>query len=314
MKPDVLSLGAFPPGMKAKMAELFTVHHFVPDDPFSPSELAPEARARIRAIATEAHRGASGELIAVLPKLEIICCFGVGTDMIDLAAARERKIIVTNTPGIMVDDVADLAIGLMIASAREILPVDRFAREGRWTGGGSYGFTRKVSGKRLGILGLGAIGSATAARAVGFDMTISYSEIAEKPGVPYRFIKDPVELARNSDFLVVACHGGPSTRHLVSAEVIDALGPHGTLINVARGSIVDEAAMIAALKDGRLGAAALDAFEHEPYIPQELLAMRNVIVQPHMGAASIETREAIGEAVIGNILARFEGRPLRNLV
>ena len=132
--------------------------------------------------------------------------------------------------------------------------------------------------------------------------------------MPYRFTKDPVELARDSDFLIVACFGGPSTRHLVSAEVIEALGPHGTLINVARGSIVDEAAMIAALKDGRLGAAALDAFEHEPYIPEALLAMPNVIVQPHMGAASIETREAIGEVVIDNILARFAGRPPRNQV
>jgi hydroxypyruvate reductase len=313
MKPDVLSLGAFPPGMKARMAELFTVHHFVPDDPFPPSDLSPEVRARIRAITCEAHRGASIELIAALPKLEIICCFGVGTDMIDVAAARARNIPVTNTPRIMADDVADMAIGLMIASSREFLPADRFAREGRWVGG-SYGFTRKVSGKRLGIIGLGAIGSAIAARATAFDMAIFYTEVAPQPDRPYRFIKDPVELARNCDFLIVACQGGPSTRHLVSAAVIDALGPHGTLINVARGSIVDEAAMIAALKEGRLGAAALDVFEVAPYIPQELLAMHNVIVQPQIGAGSIETREAIGEMVIDSMLARFEGRPLRNQV
>ena len=313
MKPDVLGLGAFPPGMMAKMKELFTLHHFVPDDPFPPSDLSPEARARIRAITCEAHRGASGELIAALPKLEIISCFGVGTDMIDVAAARARNIAVTNTPRIMADDVADMAIGLMIASSREFFPAERFAREGRWIGG-SYGFTRKVSGKRLGIIGLGAIGSEIAKRAAAFDMAISYTEIAPRPDLPYRFIKDPVELARNSDFLMVACQGGPSTRHLVSAAVIDALGPRGTLINIARGSIVDEAALIAALKERRLGAAALDAFEVEPYIPQELIAMRNVILQPHIGAGSIETREAIGEMVIDSILARFEGRPLRNQV
>jgi len=313
MKPDVLGLGAFPPGMMAKMTELFSLHQFVPKDPFSPSDLSPEARARIRAIATEAHRGASGELIAALPKLEIVCCFGVGTDKIDLAAARARNIPITNTPRIMADDVADLAIGLMIASSREILPADRFAREGRWIGG-SYGFTRKVSGKRLGIIGLGAIGSAIAARATAFGMAISYSEVTPQPDLPYRFIEDPVELARNSDFLIVACQGGPSTRHLVSAAVINALGPRGTLINIARGSIVDEAALIAALKEGRLGAAALDVFEVAPYIPQELLAMRNVILQPQIAAGSIETREAIGEMVIDSILTRFEGRPLLNQV
>jgi len=309
MKPDVLALGAFPPGMMARMAEQFTLHHFVPDDPFPSTALAPEVRARVCAIATEANRGATRELIFALPKLEVISVFGVGVDAVDVAAARERRIPLTNTPGVMAAAVADYAIGLMIASAREILPSDRYAREGRWPTG-PYGLGRDLTGKRVGVLGLGAIGAGIARRASAFDMTVSYSEIAPNAAVPYRFIKDPVELAKNSDFLIVACFGGPTTRHLVSAQVIEALGPEGTLINIARGSIVDEQALIAALKAKKLRAAALDVFEHEPRIPAELLAMPNVIVQPHMGAATIETRERIGTLVVDNIVAQLAGKPL----
>jgi len=309
MKPDVLALGAFPPAMMARMQECFTLHHFVPDDPFPSSALAPAARARIRAIATEANRGAARELIFALPALEVVSVFGVGIDAVDVAAARERSIPVTNTPGVMADDVADLAIALLLASARELLPSERFAREGRWLAG-PYGLGHSITGKRLGVIGLGAIGAGIARRGAALEMQVAYSEVAANPGVPYRFIKDPVELAANSDFLVVACFGGPSTHHLVSAQVIAALGPAGTLINIARGSIVDEQALIAALQAGKLRAAALDVFEHEPRIPAELVAMPNVIVQPHMGAATIETRERIGTLVVDNILARLAGKPL----
>ena len=309
MKPDVLSLGAFPPGMLATMAERFTLHHFTVY-PLPPGTLAPEIASRIRGLATEANRGATRDLIASLPALEGISCFGVGTDAIDLAAARERGIPVSNTPGVIADDVADLAIGLLLASARQIVPSERFAREGRWSDTSTYGLAHNVTGKRLGIIGLGAIGSGVAARAAGFRMKIAYSEVEPKPGVPYAYVADPVALARDSDFLVIACFGGPSTRHLVSAQVIEALGAKGTLINVARGTVVDETAMIAALKAGRLGAAALDVFEHEPTIPPELRAMPNVIVQPHMGTATIETRETMGQMVVDNISAKLAGKPL----
>lgn len=309
MKPDVLSLGAFPPAMLATMAERFTLHHFTVY-PLPPGTLAPDIAARIRGLATEANRGATRELIASLPNLEVISCFGVGTDAIDLDAARERGIKVTNTPGVIADDVADLALGLMLASARQILPSERFASEGRWSDTSTYGLAHNVTGKRLGIIGLGAIGSGIAARAAGFRMKIAYSDVEPKPGVPYTYVKDPVALARDSDFLIVACFGGPSTRHLVSAAVIDALGAKGTLINVARGTVVDETALVAALKAGRLGAAALDVFEFEPAIPAGLKGLPNVILQPHMGTATIETRETMGQMVVDNISAKLAGRPL----
>ena len=218
MRPDVLALGDFPPGMMAALAARFTVHHFVPY-PLPDGALAPDVAARIRAVATEANRGASRELIARLPRLEIIACFGVGTDRVDLAAARERGIAVTNTPGVMADDVADLAIGLMLASARGIVAAERFVRDGQWTKG-PIGLARTVTGRRLGVLGLGAIGRAIADRAAAFKMAVRYCGPRRKPDAPYEFVGDPVALARDSDFLMIACKGGPETQHLVSAEVI----------------------------------------------------------------------------------------------
>ncbi|MDC7788282.1 2-hydroxyacid dehydrogenase [Rhodoplanes sp. TEM] len=310
-KPSVLALGAFPPGMLTTMGEQFTLHYFT-DFPLPHDALLPEVAAGIRGLATEANRGAPRDLIDRLPNLEIISTFGVGVDAVDIPAARARGIALTNTPGVIADDVADLAIGLMIAAAREIVAADSYAREGRWTAKTSYGLARSVTGKRLGIIGLGAIGNAVAERACGFRMKIAYSDVEPKSSVPYSYVADPVELARNSDFLVVACFGGPSTRHLVSAEVIEALGAKGTLINIARGSIVDEGAMIDALKSGRLGAAGLDVFENEPDIPAELLAMPNVVLQPHVGTATTETRELMGRMVIDNLAAKFAGKPLPN--
>jgi lactate dehydrogenase-like 2-hydroxyacid dehydrogenase len=312
MKTDILALGVFPPGMMAALAERFTVHHFVPY-PLPEGALPPDVAGRIRALATEANRGASRDLIARLPRLEIIACFGVGTDGIDLAAARERGIAVSNTPGVMADDVADLAIGLMLASARQILAADRFVREGRWTKA-PIGLGRQVTGKRLGVLGLGAIGRAIADRAAAFKMTVRYCGPRRKLDAPYEFVADPVALARASDVLMVACKGGRETRHLVSTAVIEALGPAGTLVNVARGSVIDEAALIAALRDRRLGFAALDVFESEPDVAPELLALANVIVQPHHGAATVETREGIGRLVIENLVAKLDGRPLKTPV
>ncbi|HEY2135944.1 MAG TPA: NAD(P)-dependent oxidoreductase, partial [Xanthobacteraceae bacterium] len=217
MKPDILALGAFPPGMMAALAARFTVHHFVPY-PVPDGALTPAVAARIRAIATEANRGASRDLIARLPGLEIIACFGVGTDGIDLAAARERGIAVTNTPGVIADDVADLAIGLMLASARRIIAADRYVRDGSWAKG-PIALARRVTGKRLGVLGLGGIGRAIADRAAAFRMAVSYCGPRRKPDVPYDYVADPVALARGSDFLMIACKGGSETHHLVSGAV-----------------------------------------------------------------------------------------------
>jgi lactate dehydrogenase-like 2-hydroxyacid dehydrogenase len=272
--------------------------------------LSDELRSRIRAIATEANRGASRALIEALPNLEVIGVFGVGTDAVDLAAARERRIPVSNTPGVLTDECADLAIGMMLASARQILFADRYVRDGSWAAKGPIPLGRSVGGKTMGVVGLGGIGRAIADRGAAFRMRVIYHGPRRKPDAPYEYVADLVEMARQSDYLMVACKGGPETHHVVSAAVIDALGPRGTLINVARGSVVDESALVAALADGRLGYAALDVFENEPHVPPALLALPNVIVQPHHGSATVETRTAIGQLMIDNISAHFAGRSL----
>jgi len=305
---DLLSIGAFPEATNAGLASRFAVSRHM--NPPPPDALSAELKARIRAIATEANRGANRALIAALPKLEVISVFGVGTDNVDLAAARERQIPVTNTPGILTDEVADLAIGLMLASARQIIFADGYVRDGSWAAKGPIPFGRSVGGKTMGVLGLGGIGRAIADRGAAFRMRVIYSGPRRKADAPFEFVADVVELARQSDYLMVACKGGPETHHLVSAAVIDALGPEGTLINVARGSVVDESALIAALSAGRLGHAALDVFESEPVPSPEVLKLPNVIVQPHHGSATLETRTAIGQLMIDNLSAHFAGRPL----
>jgi lactate dehydrogenase-like 2-hydroxyacid dehydrogenase len=308
MKIDVLSIGSFPAATNAELAKRFAItHHF--NRP-APNALGAELKARIRAIATEANRGADRALIEALPRLEVISLFGVGTDSVDLAAARERNIPVTNTPGILTDEVADLAIGLMLASARQIVFADRYVRDGSWASKGPIPLGRSVGGKTMGVLGLGGIGRAIADRGAAFRMRIIYSGPRRKPEVPYEYVADIVELARQSDYLMIACRGGPETRHLVSAAVIDALGPAGTLINVARGSVIDEVALIAALAEGRLGHAALDVFESEPNPSPELLKLPNVLVQPHHGSATVETRTAIGQLMIDNLGAHFAHKSL----
>lgn len=307
MKPDVMLLGSFPRATHAEMECRFNVHY----DPHVPplETLDGDLIRRVRAIATEANRGVPRAYIENMPQLEIISCFGVGTDLIDLHSAQAHDIPVTNTPDLVTEDCADLAIGLMLASARQILFADRFIRDGRWEAG-PIPFGRKVNGKTVGILGLGKIGAAIATRAEGFGMTIFYHGRTPKLAVPYEYVPDLVDMAERSDFLVVSCKGGDATRGLVSALVMEALGPQGTLINIARGSVIDEAALIDRIRDGALGHAALDVFENEPHVPAELLALPNVIVQPHHGSATLETRTAMGKLMIDNIVAKFEGRPL----
>ena len=308
MKPVVLSLGVFPPATVSALAELFEIHHFTVY-PLPEGTLGPDVKARIRAIATEANRGATRDLIASLPNLEIISCFGVGIDGIDLAAARERAIPVTNTPGVMVDECADLAIGMMLASARQIVYADRYVRSGEWLKA-PIGFGHSVGGKTVGVVGLGGIGRAIADRAQAFRMKVLWHGPRPKPDVPYEYVPDLIELARRSDFLMVACRGGEETRGLICAPVIDALGPEGTLINIARGSVVDEPAMIERLGDGRLGFAALDVFQNSPRIAPEFLELPNVLLQPHHASATVETRTAIGQLMIDNLTAHFAGRKL----
>ena len=308
IKPDVLALGpafALLPKVMGEMERYFTVHHRHD----YPTVLDDKLSQRIRGLATEANRGARRDLLGLLPKLEIIALFGVGLDLVDLPAARERNLPVTNTPGAVAREVADLAIGMMLASMRQIVFADHFVRAGRWKQG-PLPLGRSVHGKTLGVIGLGGIGRAIADRAVAFGMRVVYYGPRRKPGAPYTHVSDLVALAKESDVLMVACKGGPETHHLVSEAVISALGPQGTLINVARGSVVEEAALIAALKTGTLGFAALDVFENSPNINEAFLTLPNVIVQPHQGSAARETREAMGLQVVDNLRAHFEGRQL----
>ena len=264
---------------------------------------------RIRAVATGGMLGLSRELMDRLPALEIIAVNGIGTDAVDLDEARRRGVRVTTTPDVLTDDVADLAMALLLAAFRRLCESDRFVRAGRWPLAG-LPVARRVTGKRLGILGLGRIGRAIARRAEAFAMPVSYTDLRAAEGVSYRFVPDLVDLAGNVDALVVAASGGAGSKHLVNTTVLNALGPEGVLINVARGSVVDEVALVAALVDGRLGGAGLDVFTNEPNVPSALWSMEQVVLQPHRASATLETRADMGDLLVANLAAHFAGQAL----
>jgi hydroxypyruvate reductase len=263
---------------------------------------------RVRAIVTGPGR-VDKELIDELPKTEIIATQSVGLDHIDLATAKQRGIVVTNTPDVLTDDVADLAMALVLAVARRIVVGDRHVRSGAWLQG-NLPLATKVGGATVGILGLGRIGQAIAKRAAAFGMTIVYHGPRAKPGAPYRYYPSLVEMAKAVDYLVVSCPGGAGTRNLVNAEVLAALGAKGVVVNISRGSVIDEPAMVTMLQDGRLGGAGLDVFLDEPRVPEALLALDNVVLQPHVGSATHATRGAMGQLVVDNLAAHFAGKPL----
>jgi lactate dehydrogenase-like 2-hydroxyacid dehydrogenase len=268
------------------------------------ADLAP----RIRAAASGSGKF-DAELMDALPNLKLIANFGVGVDNIDLKAAATRGIAVTNTPDVLTDEVADLAMGLIVAAARRITAADRFVRAGDWLKG-PMPFTRRVHGKTLGILGLGRIGLAIARRAEGFGMTVLYHQRRPRPGVTYHYIADLAEMAHAADFLMVSCPGGKGTEKLVDERILRALGKDGIVVNIARGSVIDEPVLVRLLKEGAVGGAGLDVFVDEPRVPAELLTMDQVVVQPHHGSATPETRTAMGQLVIDNLAAFFAGKPL----
>eukprot|EP00245_Coleochaete_scutata_P006939 TRINITY_DN21791_c0_g1_i1.p1 TRINITY_DN21791_c0_g1~~TRINITY_DN21791_c0_g1_i1.p1 ORF type:complete len:341 (+),score=44.83 TRINITY_DN21791_c0_g1_i1:147-1025(+) len=262
----------------------------------------------VRGVATTHGAGASADLINRLPNLKIVSSFSVGLDLVDINLCKEKGIAVTNTPNVLSECVADMAMGLLIDARRKISAGDRYVREGKWLGG-AFGYGQKVWGRHMGIVGLGSIGEAIAKRAVAFGVRVSYHNRREKD-VPYTYYPTLVGLARDVDFLILICPLTPETHHCVNREVLDALGPEGTLVNIARGSVVDEAALVSALADGRLGSAGLDVFEDEPNVPAALLKMDQVVLQPHAGSATVETRAAMGDLVIDNLKAHFSGKPL----
>jgi lactate dehydrogenase-like 2-hydroxyacid dehydrogenase len=307
MKPDIVIAAPIYAATLEALERAYACHRLF--DAADRARVLAEQRDRSRAIVTSGGAGADAALIDALPKVEIIACFGVGVDAIDLGRARARNIAVTNTPDVLTDDVADLALGLIIDSQRRISRGDRFVRAGKWLQGGLE-LGAALNGRRLGIVGLGRIGLATARRAEAFGMIVAYHGPRAKADAPYPYVADIVDLARRSDILCLTLPGGAGTRHLVDAAVLAALGPQGTLVNVARGSVVDETALVAALQSGALGAAALDVFADEPNVPAALRTMENVVLQPHVGSATHQTRAAMGQLVLDNLAAHFAGLAL----
>ena len=276
-------------------------------------DAALKAASHVRALAHFGHSKVDGKLMDALPKLELISNFGVGVDQIDLEAAKKRKVIVTNTPDVLNDCVADTALALVLNTLRKFPQSEVHLRSGLWPTRGTYPLTTSIGGKTLGILGLGRIGEAIAKRAQAFGMKIRYHNRNRKD-VPYAYDADPVALAKNSDVLLVVTPGGAGTAKLVNAKVLDALGPQGYLVNVARGSVVDELVLLRYLQEKKIAGAGLDVFEHEPQVPAEFYALDNAVLFPHVASATVETRKAMGDLQVENLHLHFAGKPVKTQV
>ncbi|MDR7378969.1 lactate dehydrogenase-like 2-hydroxyacid dehydrogenase [Rhodoferax ferrireducens] len=304
IRPHILQNGALTPALEAALATAFEVRRLA--DQADPQAFLAEHGARFTGLVTSAPAGASAALLASLPALRVISSHGVGLDQIDVAGAAQRGIAVGYTPEVLNDCVADLAMALLLDVARGTSAADRFVRRGDWTQG-KFRLARKVTGQRLGILGLGRIGRAIAQRAAGFEMQIRYTNRKPVADVAWTFEPSVVELARWADTLVVITAGGAATRHLVNAEVLEALGSDGFLVNVARGSVVDQAALVQALQQGRIAGAGLDVYADEPNVPAELMALDNVVLLPHIASATRETRQAMEALTVDNLRAFYAG-------
>lgn len=308
MSIHLLQTFPMPESAENALAERFIVHrlHTAPDR----DRLLDEVGGSIRAIAGI---GVPKALMERLTSLEIIANFGVGYDSIDVPTAKARNIRVTNTPDVLSDAVAELTIGLMLSLARRLPQADRYVRDGRWPEG-NLPVYREIGGYTLGIVGLGRIGKEIANRAQGMKMRVVYHGRSRQPRQPFVYYADLTEMARDVDWLVVVTPGDGGTDRLVSRAVLEALGPNGMFVNVARGSVVDQDALTDLLATGRLGGAALDVFAQEPDVPETLRSLENVILSPHQGSATREAREAMGALVVANLLAHFSGKPLLSQV
>jgi lactate dehydrogenase-like 2-hydroxyacid dehydrogenase len=296
---DVLRVGAFEPTFEAELLARYEIRR-LPDGAGRAEFLADHA-AEFRVAVTGGPPGVDADLIAALPNLEAIVNNGVGVDAIDLDAAKRRGIGVSNTPDVLSDTVADTALGLILMTLRRFGAADRYVRAGRWARDGQFPYARDVSGLQVGILGLGRIGSAIATRLLGFDCAIAYHNRHRIDGSPYRYAESPAQLAESVDVLVVATTGDQRTRHLVDRAVLEALGPEGYLINIARGSVVDQDALVGLVAGGGLAGAGLDVFADEPHVPAELFDLDNVVLFPHVGSATARTRRAMALLAIRNL-------------
>lgn len=308
MKPRLLQHAAIPPLLDTEFHTRYDVHPLWKEA--DPTAFLAQHGHEFTGYVTSARFGVDDTTVAAMPKLQVISSFGVGTETLPLKAALARGIAVGYTPDVLNDCVADTAFGLVMDVARRFSASDRFVRAGRWLQG-PYPMATRVSGKRLGILGLGRIGQVVARRASGFDMQVRYHNRRPNPAVPYTYESSIESLAKWADFLVVVSAGGPETRHLVSASVLRALGPEGFLINVSRGSVIDEDALIQALEEGVIAGAGLDVYADEPRIPERLLALDQVVLLPHLASATNETRQAMAELVVDNLDAFYATGKLR---
>lgn len=304
MKTDILLTQASLPSFEQALDATYTVHRL--HQQTDKMAFLQQHGAAIRGVVTGGANGLSNTIAEMLPALQIIAINGVGTDAVDLAYARRRGIHVSNTPDVLTADVADLAVGLVIATLRGLCTGDRYVRAGAW-GKSALPLANKVSGKRVGIVGMGRVGQAIAKRLAGFDCPIAYSSPRRMDAVPYPHVPDLVQLARDSEVLIVAA-SADGGRAIIDRAVLDALGPDGVLVNVARGKLVDEEALVLALQEKRIRGAGLDVFVDEPRTPQALWEMDNVVLQPHRASATFETRQDMGRIVLDNLAACFAGR------
>ena len=304
---EIVQVGPSVASFNKALDDAYLVHKLwlAPDRAAMLAEVAP----RVRAIATTAGFGAKRDLIDALPKVEIVACFGVGVDAIDTAYCKQRGIPVTNTPDVLTEDVADTALALTLATLRRLPQGDRFIREGKW-GKSNFPLADTLGGKIMGIFGMGRIGQATAKRAEACGMRVIYSGPRAKPDLPQPYLPSLRALAEACDVLMITSPGGAETAKQVNAEILQALGPKGYVVNVARGSIIDEPALIAALQNGTIAGAGLDVFADEPNVPEALWTMDNVVLQPHIGSATQQTRDAMGALTVRNLAAHFAGEPL----
>jgi hydroxypyruvate reductase len=301
--PRILQIGRMPlPALEAELTAQYNVTCLA-DQPDATAFLAAQGT-EFTGVVTTAAIGLKGEVMAALPNLQVISSFGVGFDALDIDAAKARSVQVGYTPGVLNDCVADMAFALMLDVSRNIAASDRFVRRGQWPKA-RFALGSRVSGKRLGIVGMGRIGQAVAERAVGFRMEVGYHNRRPAEGCAQSYFESLTALAQWADYLVLTVAGGAGTRHLVNRDVLDALGPQGYLINVARGSVVDEAALISALAERRIAGAALDVFEEEPQVPEALMALDNVVLTPHTASATHETRRAMADLVLENLQAFY---------
>jgi lactate dehydrogenase-like 2-hydroxyacid dehydrogenase len=305
-KNEVLLMCPLYPPTQRRLEQTYQVH---------PLWTAKDADALINAVApacrvvvTSGGRGIDGATLAKLPQVKLVSCFGVGVDAIDLGYCADHGIAVTNTPDVLTGDVADLALALMLATLRRVAEADRFVRAGKWLEG-SLPLATSVAGRKVGIVGMGRIGQAIAERCRAFKTEIGYFGPRRKP-VDARYFDDLVALATWSDVLIAACPGGEATRRLVSGKVLEALGSNGHFVNISRGSVVDQPAMVELLVSGKLAGAALDVFDDEPNVPAELLSLESVVLQPHQGSGTAQTRQAMGDLTVGNVDAFFAGTAL----